>query len=144
MSAWNAGDPGSIPGSGRSPGEGNGKPLQCSCLENPWREEPGGLQTGLSDFTFTFTHLTLHNALLDLVYLCLHCSFLPLPLKPSSLRPPPPRFFPLLQTCEVPNLGSSRALFPVSAVFFLYMLTWAGSLMTFVSQLKCHLLRQVP
>ena len=33
-SARNAGDLGSIPGSGRSPGEGNGKPLQCSCLEN--------------------------------------------------------------------------------------------------------------
>ena len=29
------GDPGSIPGSGRSPGEGNGDPLQHSCLENP-------------------------------------------------------------------------------------------------------------
>ena len=29
------GDAGSIPGSGRSPGEGNGNPLQCSCLENP-------------------------------------------------------------------------------------------------------------
>ena len=34
-SAWNAGDPGSIPGLGRSPGEGNGNPLQHSCLENP-------------------------------------------------------------------------------------------------------------
>ena len=34
-SAWNAGDPGSIPGSGRCPGEGNGNPLQCFCLENP-------------------------------------------------------------------------------------------------------------
>ena len=30
-----AGDPGLIPGSGRSPGEGNGNPLQYSCLENP-------------------------------------------------------------------------------------------------------------
>ena len=30
-----AGDAGSIPGSGRSPGEGNGNPLQYSCLENP-------------------------------------------------------------------------------------------------------------
>ena len=30
----NAGDPGSIPGSGRSPGEGSGYPLQCSCLKN--------------------------------------------------------------------------------------------------------------
>ena len=34
-SACNVGDPGSIPGSGRSPGGGNGNPLQCSCLENP-------------------------------------------------------------------------------------------------------------
>ena len=34
-SASNAGDLGSIPGSGRSPGEGNGNPLQHSCLENP-------------------------------------------------------------------------------------------------------------
>ena len=34
-SACNAGVPGSIPGSGRSPGEGNGNPLQYSCLENP-------------------------------------------------------------------------------------------------------------
>ena len=34
-SAWNAGDLGSIPGSGRSPGKGNGNPLQYSCLENP-------------------------------------------------------------------------------------------------------------
>ena len=32
--AYNAGDLGSIPGSGRSPGEGNGNPLQYSCLEN--------------------------------------------------------------------------------------------------------------
>ena len=34
-SAYNAGDPGSIPGSGRSPGEEDGNPLQYSCLENP-------------------------------------------------------------------------------------------------------------
>ena len=33
-SACNAGDPGSIPGLGRFPGEGNGYPLQYSCLEN--------------------------------------------------------------------------------------------------------------
>ena len=32
--ACSAEDPGSIPGSGRSPGEGNGNPLQYSCLEN--------------------------------------------------------------------------------------------------------------
>ena len=35
VSACNAGDTGSIPGSGRFPGEGNGNPLQHSCLENP-------------------------------------------------------------------------------------------------------------
>ena len=35
VSACNAGDLGLIPGSGRSPGEGNGNPLQYSCLENP-------------------------------------------------------------------------------------------------------------
>ena len=60
-SAWNAGDPGSIPESGRSPGEGNGNPLQYSCLENPmdggaWEAAVHGVaksQTWLSDFTFT-------------------------------------------------------------------------------------------
>ena len=36
--ACNAGDLGSIPGSGRSPGEGNGNPLQFSCLENSMDE----------------------------------------------------------------------------------------------------------
>ena len=35
VSASNVGDPGWIPGSGTSPGEGNGNPLQYSCLENP-------------------------------------------------------------------------------------------------------------
>ena len=35
VSAYNVGDPGSIPESGRSPGEGNGNPLQYSSLENP-------------------------------------------------------------------------------------------------------------
>ena len=41
----NAGGVDLIPGSGRSSGEGNGSPLQYSCLENPWTEEPGGLQS---------------------------------------------------------------------------------------------------
>ena len=40
-----AGDTGSVPGSGRSPREGNGNPLQYSYLRNPWTEEPGGLQS---------------------------------------------------------------------------------------------------
>ena len=58
-SACNVGDRGSSPGSGRSPGEGNGSPLQHSCLENPmdggaWQATVYGVaksQTGLSDFT---------------------------------------------------------------------------------------------
>ena len=43
-SACNAGDTGLIPRSGRSPGVGNGNPLQYSCLRNSTAEEPGGLQ----------------------------------------------------------------------------------------------------
>ena len=42
VSACSAGDLGSIPGSGGSPGEGNGSPVQRSCLENPRTAEPGG------------------------------------------------------------------------------------------------------
>ena len=46
-SACNAGNPGSVPGSGRSLGEGNG--YHCSILawRIPWTEEPGGLQFGI-------------------------------------------------------------------------------------------------
>ena len=58
-SAGNVGDPGSIPGSGRSPGEGNGNLFQYSCLEDPmdrgaWWTTVHGVpksRTGLSDFT---------------------------------------------------------------------------------------------
>ena len=58
-SACTAGDVGLIPGSGRSPGEGNGNPLQYSCLENPmdrgaWWATVHGVaksRTRLSDFT---------------------------------------------------------------------------------------------
>ena len=61
-SAYKAGDPGSTLGLGRSPGEGNGKPLQYSCLENPldegawWAAVHGVAKswTQLSNFTFTF------------------------------------------------------------------------------------------
>ena len=59
-SAYDAGDPGSIPGWGRSPGEGNGNPLQHSCLENPmdggaWWATVHGVaksRTRLRDFPF--------------------------------------------------------------------------------------------
>ena len=63
VSAYNVGELGSIPGSGRSPGEGNGNALQYSCLENPmdrgaWQATVQGIAkswTQLSDFT------SLHN-----------------------------------------------------------------------------------
>ena len=44
-SAHNVGDLGSIPGWGRSPGNRNGNPLQCSCLHNPMDREPGRPQS---------------------------------------------------------------------------------------------------
>ena len=62
-SAYKAGDLGSIPVSGRSPGEGNGNPLQYSCLENlldggAWQATVLGVaksQTQLSDFTWALS-----------------------------------------------------------------------------------------
>ena len=61
VSVYHAGDPDSIPGSRRSPGEGNGNPLQYYCLENPmdrgaWQatvHRVAKSRTQLSDFTFT-------------------------------------------------------------------------------------------
>ena len=69
--AYNAGDLGSIPGAVRSSGEGNGNPLQYSCLENPmdgeawWATVHGVAKswTRLSDFTFTFSFLNKRNYL---------------------------------------------------------------------------------
>ena len=68
-SAYSAGDLGSIPGSGRSPGEGKGNPLQYSCLENPmdrgaWLATVHGVaksRTRLSVFTITITTKRLRN-----------------------------------------------------------------------------------
>ena len=65
-SACDVGDLGSIPGSGRSPGEGNGNPFQYSCLENPMDRGacqvsvPGVAksQTRVSDLTFISFHYT--------------------------------------------------------------------------------------
>ena len=65
-SALNAGDPGSILGSGRSPGEGNGNPLQYSCLENSmdggaWWAIVHGVaksQTQLSGFTLLYFYIS--------------------------------------------------------------------------------------
>ena len=73
-SACNEGNLGSVPGLGRSPGEGNGNPLQYSCLENPmdggnwWAtvHRVAKSQTRLSDFTFLLSCLTLCD--------CMDCS----------------------------------------------------------------------
>ena len=68
-SACNVGDLGSIPRSGRSLGEGNGNPLQYSCLENPmdggaWLAVVHGVAkswTRLSDFTHSLTYSELRQ-----------------------------------------------------------------------------------
>ena len=52
-SACKAGDPGSIPGLGRSPGEGNDNPLQYLAWIIPWTEEPGRLQGGHKELDTT-------------------------------------------------------------------------------------------
>ena len=67
LTACNAGDLGLIPGSGRSPGEGNGYPLQYSCLENSmdrgaWQATVHGVrESGMTEL------LTL-----SLIYMCIH------------------------------------------------------------------------
>ena len=78
-SANNARDLSSIPGSERSLGEGNGNPLQYSCLENSmdrgawWATESSHgaakSQTQLSDYTFTFSDKTSKKNTYDVVLL---------------------------------------------------------------------------
>ena len=70
VSTYNAGDLDSISGSGRSPGEGNGNPLQYSCLENPmdggaYRLQSMGSQnrTRLSNFTWSWSLCSLEGKL---------------------------------------------------------------------------------
>ena len=66
-SACNAGDRGSIPGLGRSRGEGNGNPLQYSCLENPmdrgaWRATVHGVARVRDDLVTKPTSMKLDTA----------------------------------------------------------------------------------
>ena len=76
VSVCSAGDPSSIPGLGSAPGEGNGSPLQYSCLENAvdggvWWATVHGVaksRTQLSDFTFTFKEFICQKP-----QLCLTC-----------------------------------------------------------------------
>ena len=68
VSACNAGDPGSIPGSGRSPGEGNGNPLQYSCLENPmdweacWATVHGVAESDTTEWLHFHTLVSPHSS----------------------------------------------------------------------------------
>ena len=81
VSAYNVGDPASIPGWGRSPGEGNGNPLHYSCQENPTDRGASQAtvhgvkksQTQLHDFTFTFTF---HTGCTNLLHTNSHHLFL--------------------------------------------------------------------
>ena len=64
-------DAGLIPGLGRSPRRGHGNPLQYPCLENPWIEEPGGLQSmGLQSWMQLSDFALLH------MYTCSWCTLL--------------------------------------------------------------------
>ena len=70
-SACSVEDPGLIPGSGRSPGEGNSYPLQYSCLGNPWTEEPGGPQSlQLQRVGHDLVMKQHQQALYNYIYLC--------------------------------------------------------------------------
>ena len=74
----NAGDASLIPGSGRTLGEGNGNPLQYSCLENPMAEEPSGLQSvglqrvryGWSELAHTYVYIYIPPHLRTVPWFC--------------------------------------------------------------------------
>ena len=78
-----AADTGSVPGSGRSPGEGNGNPLQYSCLENPldrgaWWATVHGVaksQTWLSNWAYTHSQ-DIHMSSVNVFSSCCHISIL--------------------------------------------------------------------
>ena len=103
-SACNTGDPGLIPGLGRSPGEENGSPLQYSCLENPmdreawWATVLGVAKswTRLSDFTYLLMPLeSCSNKILLTLFFSQFCSWVSVDHQQPSLTPvspPCPRF----------------------------------------------------
>ena len=73
-SACSAGDPGSIPGLGSSPGEGIGYPLQCSCLENPHgQRSPVGCTTEQPSTAQAKTGIFLSQKKVFMIILMLTC-----------------------------------------------------------------------
>ena len=73
-SACNAGDLGSIPGLGRSPAEGNGNPLQYSCLENPM---DGGAWWTIDKTIYTLHILYMYNFLIAYKHIMCTCALAP-------------------------------------------------------------------
>ena len=73
-SACNVGDPGSIPGSGRFPGEGNGNPLQYSCLENTM--DRGAWWATVHGVTKSWTQLSTRTHTTYIVTLSLNLSLI--------------------------------------------------------------------
>ena len=82
-SAYNAGDPGSVPGLGRSPGEGNGNALQYSCLEkshgrrslvgnSPWSLEEMDTTERLSFFLISTIISVIYNEIIIQLLLAIH------------------------------------------------------------------------
>ena len=75
-SSCNAGDMGSIPGSGRSPGEGHGSPLQYSCLENPmdrgaWRAAVRGVPQSQTQLKQLSNHTQALMSCNNSLYVCM-------------------------------------------------------------------------
>ena len=91
-SACNAGDLGSIPGLGRSPGWGHGNPLQYTCLENPYEQRslagrsPWGCKESDNDWVTKHTHMMIFMSLDQLSNLILPYTLIPFPLcTPNNL-----------------------------------------------------------
>ena len=116
-SACNTGDPGSIPGYGRSSGEGNGNPLQFSCLENSMDGEILGYSSWgrkESDMTEQF-HFHLHNLLILF-------SFSPQPTWPKLSPHLCNTFQPTLFKLSPPSsnillISSPRSVLPITRPF---------------------------
>ena len=113
VSACNAGDLDLIPGLGRSPREGNGNPLQQSCLENSmdggaWQATVHGItksQTGLSNFTGSLVQCAIR---IDNHWFG---NSLPLEFQPVLLQQMPP--IPFLRNVPFPSILECTELFSI-------------------------------